>query len=117
MLKLCALSDLPIGPARRALVGTTNLLLIRTAADSVHAYLNRCPHLGIPLTWQDGQLMSPDGEYIQCAMHGALFEPTTGYCISGPCRGDELWSITCTINDQNVLIDEAELPTTPPINP
>lgn len=113
MLTLCPLDALEVGRGRLVLAGTANILLIRTAADVVHAYLNRCPHLGIPLAWHDRQLMSRDGNYLQCSSHGALFVPSTGDCIEGPCKGDQLWALTCTIVDHEVQIDEQELPTSP----
>jgi nitrite reductase/ring-hydroxylating ferredoxin subunit len=31
-----------------------------------------------------------DGHHLQCATHGALFDPLSGVCISGPCAGDAL---------------------------
>ena len=113
MSTLCPLDVLEIGRGRLVQAGTANLLLIRTAGDVVHAYLNRCPHLGIPLAWNEAQLMSPDGNYLRCSSHGALFVPSNGDCIEGPCKGDQLWSITCTIVDHKVQIDEQELPTSP----
>lgn len=116
MLRLCDLNELTIGQARRLQAGRHLLLLIRTSTRSVHAYLNRCPHLGIPLAWQDSQLMSQDGEYLQCSTHGALFETRTGFCISGPCQGDQLWAFTCQIDGTEVKIDETELPQLPSLN-
>ena len=111
MLALCALDALSVGKARLVLVGTSNVMLIRTGANQVCAYLNRCPHLGIPLAWQDSQLMSKDGNYLQCSSHGAQFDPATGDCISGPCQGDQLWALTCSIVGEQVHLDETELPT------
>ena len=113
MLKLCELSDLAIGKGRLLKAGDHHLILVRTNLDSVQLYLNRCPHLGIPLAWQDSQLMSPDGSVFQCGSHGALFDPATGFCTSGPCEGDQLWSFTCMISESSVLMDETELPDLP----
>jgi len=110
MLKLCQLSDLTIAKGRLLKAGECHLILVRTATSTVRLYLNRCPHLGIPLAWQDSQLMSPDGSAFQCGSHGALFVPETGYCTSGPCEGDQLWSFTCQIENGAVFMDETELP-------
>src|SRR5215472_14387931 len=30
---------------------------------SLHAYLNRCPHIGIPLDWVDNQFFTLDGRH------------------------------------------------------
>jgi nitrite reductase/ring-hydroxylating ferredoxin subunit len=59
----------------------------------VHAYLNRCAHIPTVLDWQPGRFMHQDRRYIICAMHGALYEPDSGLCISGPCRGGRLQSL------------------------
>lgn len=56
----------------------------------LHAYLNHCPHLGVPLNWQPDTFMSLEATHIQCSTHGALFNPDDGLCVSGPCRGESL---------------------------
>lgn len=56
----------------------------------VHAYVNRCPHMGTELDWQPGEFFDMAGLYLVCATHGALFEPSTGSCVAGPCRGASL---------------------------
>lgn len=56
----------------------------------LHAYVNHCPHLGVPLNWQPDTFMSLEATHIQCSTHGALFNPDDGLCVSGPCRGQSL---------------------------
>ncbi len=56
----------------------------------VRAYVNRCPHLGVELDWQPGEFFDMTGLYLVCSTHGALFEPATGHCVAGPCRGASL---------------------------
>lgn len=56
----------------------------------VHAFVNRCPHLGTELDWQPGEFFEEAGLYLVCSTHGALFEPDNGMCVSGPCRGATL---------------------------
>ena len=51
------------------------------------AYLNRCRHIPLPMDWLDNQFFSVDGKHVVCANHGALYEPTTGECVWGPCAG------------------------------
>lgn len=59
----------------------------------VHAYLNRCAHRLVELDWEPGQFFDSDGRYLICATHGALYEPATGVCIAGPCKGASLVSV------------------------
>lgn len=66
----------------------------------IRAYLNFCPHLGIPLNWQPDAFMSMEGTHIQCATHGALFQLEDGYCFSGPCRGESLTPLDLEITAQ-----------------
>ena len=107
---LCRLDELAAGSARGFLVGKSRVVAVRTRQGKVHAYLNRCPHLGVPLNWEDDQFMDSDGSLLRCATHGALFEPDSGLCILGPCRGDHLWQLECTIRDGLIEIDASELP-------
>ncbi len=113
-LRLCTLAELPEGSARGFALPQTHLLAVRDRSG-VHVYLNRCPHLGVPLQWHDDRFLDEGGAFIRCASHGALFERDTGLCIQGPCRGDRLWQIDCHVEDDAVFIDEAELPAAPAV--
>jgi len=61
-------------------------------AGRLFAYANHCPHTGAPLDWTPDQFLNLDQSYIQCAMHGALFEIETGICVHGPCINRRLES-------------------------
>ena len=52
----------------------------------VHAYLNRCAHVAMEMDYQPNRFFDDSGRWIICATHGALYEPTTGRCMAGPCR-------------------------------
>jgi len=56
----------------------------------VRGYVNRCPHLGTELDWNPGEFFDVGGLYLVCSTHGAIFEPGTGLCVAGPCRGASL---------------------------
>ena len=55
-----------------------------------YAYLNRCAHIGVELDWQRGQFFDQESKRLICATHGALYEPHSGKCVEGPCRGQSL---------------------------
>lgn len=57
------------------------------------AYLNRCAHVPSELDWQPGKFLDMDKRFIICAVHGALYEPPTGQCVSGPCPGARLQAL------------------------
>lgn len=54
------------------------------------AYLNECQHLPVELDWEEGKFFDSDNQYIICSTHGALYDPQTGHCISGPCKSKYL---------------------------
>ena len=55
--------------------------------EAVFGWLDRCPHLGLPLTLGDDRYLAEGGDRILCCSHGALFQPEDGLCIAGPCEG------------------------------
>lgn len=65
---------------------------VRHAGRAV-AYLNRCAHKRVELDWQEGEFFDAEHRYLVCATHGALYDPATGNCVDGPCRGAMLTTI------------------------
>ncbi|MEE9446464.1 MAG: Rieske 2Fe-2S domain-containing protein [Arenicellales bacterium] len=61
--------------------------------DKAYAYENRCPHLGVELDWTPGEFFDDERQFLVCSTHGAMFNPTTGECVSGPCQGQSLNSV------------------------
>ena len=59
----------------------------------VYSYLNSCAHLKMEMDWTPGQFFDRESRYLICATHGALFEPESGLCVSGPCFGRSLTPI------------------------
>lgn len=51
------------------------------------AYLNRCAHVAMEMDWRPNRFFDDTGRWLMCATHGAMYEPTTGACAGGPCRG------------------------------
>jgi len=58
--------------------------------DTVHGYVDRCPHMGLPLAQQLDGYLTPDGGLIACSWHSALFRIEDGACVGGPCSGAAL---------------------------
>ncbi len=56
----------------------------------VHAYLNRCSHVGMELDWQEGVFFDSAGRDLVCSTHGATYSASGGHCIGGPCNGTPL---------------------------
>ena len=67
------------------------------------AYLNRCAHVPMELDWNQGEFFESSGLYLMCATHGALYEPDTGKCAGGPCRGGKLHPIAVMERDNKIF--------------
>lgn len=104
------LEELPDGAARAVDLNPDEFppltgLLVREG-ETVHAFLNRCPHAGRPLGLGGGRFLTPDGELLQCLAHGALFEKHTGLCIAGPCLDESLRRLPVTVVAGEVRLAE-----------
>jgi len=101
--RLCHLNDIDEGQSLGIDINDQQSFVVVKKYGEIHAYINRCPHLGIRLEWQENKFLDSDGALIECSTHGALFEIDTGNCIVGPCRGDKLTPIELEITDGQVL--------------
>lgn len=70
----------------------------------IAVFENACPHLGVKLDWVPGRFLSADATRIICAMHGAEFSLETGRCLRGPCKGDTLTRVPCTIAAGMIMV-------------
>jgi nitrite reductase/ring-hydroxylating ferredoxin subunit len=52
-----------------------------------YAYLNRCAHVAMEMDWQPNRFFDDTGRWLLCGTHGAVYEPASGQCAGGPCRG------------------------------
>lgn len=100
---LCRLDELkPTGCREFRLAGGQGPLqcFVVRSANGVHAYVNRCAHMALPLNLVPDRFLTHDGSMILCTAHGAIFEKSTGYCVAGPCAGRALAAVPVeTIGD------------------
>lgn len=71
----------------------------------VHAYVNQCAHIPVELDWNEGDFFNITKDYLICATHGAHYQPDSGYCVMGPCKGQRLQAIHVFEEDQQVIIN------------
>ncbi|MDH3636929.1 MAG: Rieske 2Fe-2S domain-containing protein [Gammaproteobacteria bacterium] len=72
------------------------------------AYINRCAHLSLELDLMPGRLFNRERRYLICATHGALYDPDSGACVDGPCRGNGLIPVEVEETDGMVLLTDAQ---------
>ncbi len=59
----------------------------------VYAYVNRCSHMELKLNFLHRNFFDLSQSGLICSTHGALYDPVTGDCRGGPCRGVGLQSL------------------------
>jgi nitrite reductase/ring-hydroxylating ferredoxin subunit len=69
-----------------------------------YAYVNRCRHMPTPLDFIRDRFVSEDGRYLMCYTHGALYEPASGLCVAGPCKGESLYRLPVRVDGREVLV-------------
>jgi nitrite reductase/ring-hydroxylating ferredoxin subunit len=67
--------------------GTPATAFVIRHQGQARGYLNRCAHVAMELDWQPGEFFDFDRQFLVCATHGALYEPSSGTCAGGPCAG------------------------------
>jgi len=73
--------------------------------DNFFAYQNSCPHTGASLNWMPNQFFDFDSHFLQCGIHGALFEPHSGFCVHGPCVSQSLLQLPLIAHKHNLYLD------------
>ncbi len=68
----------------------------------VYAYVNKCAHVPVELDWNHGDFFDITKQYLICATHGAHYQPESGHCVMGPCKGKRLQTLEVT-EQRNVI--------------
>ena len=107
-INLGSLDLIAPGTARNVVVqlkaGRFHGFIVRRG-DAVFGYVDRCPHMGLPLAKVLDDYLAPAGDLIVCSWHSALFQIETGTCVGGPCKGARLTSWPVRVQDGVLLTD------------
>ncbi len=68
------------------------------------AYQNLCQHLPITLDLKDDNFFTHDRKFLQCHMHGAMYELETGHCVAGPCEGANLVLLPVVEEESRLIV-------------
>lgn len=77
--------------------------------DKPYAYINQCAHVSVELDWNEGEFFTAQKDYLICATHGAHYQPDTGLCVMGPCKGKRLKPLEVIEQNQQVIIKIASI--------
>ena len=93
------LDELPTGTLKAIMLRSGDRVCLVHTAAGICALADRCSHRDFPLS--AGELTS-DG-LLECAWHGAQFDPTTGVMLTGP-GGDDVPTYDVRIDDETIMI-------------
>ncbi len=100
------IGELPPGETKKFLLrcdGREEECFVVNHRGTLYAYVNRCCHVPMTMDWIENQLMTEDKEFVQCATHGACYQPDTGECVSGPPLGKFLTPVPLVIRGEEVI--------------
>ena len=73
MVRICAVTDLPVAQAVRAEIDGVPIALVHTDAEEVFAIHDECSHAAVPLSEGDVEDCT-----LECWLHGSRFDLRTG---------------------------------------
>jgi nitrite reductase/ring-hydroxylating ferredoxin subunit len=97
-LEVGDVADLPAPSITRVACGDRWICLVRTAAGSIFAVDDDCPHEGYPLS--DGELLDDE---IECPAHGSTFDLRSG-AVTGPPAMDDVATHPVDVRDGRVIV-------------
>ncbi|MBX9634400.1 MAG: Rieske 2Fe-2S domain-containing protein [Magnetospirillum sp.] len=104
---LCDLADIADpgckGPFTVAVQGAKMAVFLYRKGGKVWGWVDSCPHAQAPLEMEPDRFLNLTGEYLLCSLHGAHFDPKTGECVLGPCRGRSLGAYPVLIRNGKVI--------------
>jgi nitrite reductase/ring-hydroxylating ferredoxin subunit len=104
------LGEIPVGAARLVRLKADKFgrprsaIVLCDATETLHAYLNECRHLPIPLDAGSGQVWNIERTHLLCSTHGAMYRPDDGLCVAGPCAGASLLRLDVAIEGADVFV-------------
>ena len=106
---LCALSDLDATGAKEIILtrdGARYPVFVAKVGLDILGYVNTCPHVRLPLNLREDAFFDVTRSFLFCANHGAHFDPASGLCLRGPCKGLSLQRFPVMVDGDNVVIRE-----------
>ncbi len=89
------LSDIPVGGATSATMGSTPIVVAQPTAGNVVAFSAICTHAGCTV--------APAGKEFDCPCHGSRYNGTTGAVLQGPAPSP-LAKLTATVSGNTVTV-------------
>ncbi len=96
---VAAVYELPVGSLKGVVLTTGQKVCLMHTAAGFHAVADQCSHRDFPLSAGE---MTVNG-LVECAWHGAQFDPQTGVMVTGP-GGDDIRTYAVRVEDDLIMI-------------
>jgi len=80
--------------------------IIFALEKKVYAYLNYCMHMQRPLDCQEDNIFDHSEKLLRCSMHGFVFEPSNGECLSPVCAGEKLQALKIVVLENAIYFSD-----------
>ncbi len=104
---LCRAEAIGDGDARVLTFGSGSKrfeMFVLRHGEALLAFVNACPHAGLPLDLVPDRFYTRDKRHLFCANHGARFRIEDGFCVAGPCAGKSLLPVDVGVVDGEVTL-------------
>lgn len=81
-------------------------IIVFSFDNQFYAYVNRCMHMQQPLDCQENAIFDDKKRLLRCSMHGFVFEPTSGECLSPVCANQHLQRIKLIVDNGAVYFSD-----------
>lgn len=89
--------------------GKTCSALVFSYEAQAYSYVNHCMHMHRPLTCEQDAIFDETNQFLRCSMHGFIFDPKTGECLSPVCLGQRLQALKLQELDGTLYFAEKHL--------
>ncbi|WMS89227.1 Rieske (2Fe-2S) protein [Pleionea litopenaei] len=110
MTIICSIADLSEGQPKIIEVAGMGSLIVLLKRGQTQVFKNRCPHANARLNADSDNILAYDEYHIYCQLHGAQFDPYTGQCVLGPCRGQGLTRLSSAVEKGLVVLKDFDQP-------
>ena len=104
---VAGVTDVPAGTVKKffLICGQHRInCFVVNVGGQFRAYINSCRHMVTPLDFVRYQFFTEDGSRLMCATHGATYEPDTGLCVYGPCKGLSLHALPVVVERGDIVV-------------
>ncbi|MEE4243824.1 MAG: Rieske 2Fe-2S domain-containing protein [Kangiellaceae bacterium] len=104
---LCQLDELASKKAKLISREKADDTIVIKLGEIVSVFVNNCPHANARLNLGHDKIIAFDDYHLLCSVHGAQFNPESGICTLGPCKGQSLVKLNVEVIDGGIYLSDS----------